>query len=128
MTPLGCFREYEELKAESNTPGIPEYYVIQNNTMFVWPPPDRDLESGFCAYHSYLPNDLTCSEANPNPPIPKAHDMVFVYFVLKQAFLRDRHAPGADAKFQEYSGLYDREKWKLLAAGDPAGMALRSYR
>lgn len=128
MTPLSSFQEFQELEAGSNTPGVPQYYVVQNNTLYVWPPRDRDLESGFCVYHSYLPDDLTCSDVNPNPPLSKAHDMVFVYFVLKQAFLRDRHAPGADVKFQEYSALYDREKQKLLAAGDPSGLALRSYR
>lgn len=128
MTPLGSFQEYLELRADSSAPGMPQYYVLQNNTLFVWPPPDRDSESGFCVYHSYLPDVLTCSAANPNPPVPKAHDMVFVYFVLKQAFLRDRHAPGADVKFQEYSAIYYREKQKLLAAGDPPGLALRSYR
>jgi hypothetical protein len=128
MTPLGSFQEYQELKADANTPGLPQYYVVQNNTLYVWPPPDRDLEAGFCIYHSYLPDSLTCSAVNPNPLIPKAHDLLFVYFVLKQAFLRDRHAPGADMKFQEYAALYDREKQKLLAAGDPPGLALRSYR
>jgi hypothetical protein len=128
MTPLGSFEEYLELKSDSNTPGTPQYYVLQNNTLFVCPPPDGDSESGFRLYHSYLPDDLTCSALNPDPPIPKAHDIVFVYFVLKQAFLRDRHAPGADTKFQEYTALYEREKQKLLAAGNPPGLALRSYR
>ncbi len=128
MIPLGSFQEYEELKTASNAPGLPEYYVVQNSTVFVWPPPDQNLQSGFCVYHSYLPDDLTCSAVNPNPPVPKAHDMMFVYFVLKHAFLRDRHAPGADIKFQEYSALYEREKQKLLAAGDAPGISLRSYR
>jgi hypothetical protein len=128
LTPLGSFEEYLELKADSNALGVPQYYILQNNTLIVWPPPNKDSESGFRVYHSYLPEDLTCSAVNPDPPIPKAHDLVFVYFVLKQAFLRDRHAPGADVKFQEYSALYDREKQKLLAAGDPPGLALRSYR
>jgi hypothetical protein len=93
MTPLPSFREYQELNTGSNSPGIPEYYVVQNNRLYVWPPPQSDLASGYCLYHSYLPADLTCSSGNPNPPIPKAHDMVFVYFTLQQAFLRDRHAP-----------------------------------
>jgi hypothetical protein len=96
--------------------------------MYVWPPPDVDLQSGYCLYHSYLPDELTCSSANPNPPLPKAHDMVFVYFTLKQAFLRDRHAPGADTKFNEYSRLYEQEKQNLLGEADPPGMSLRCYR
>jgi hypothetical protein len=128
MTSLGSFQEYEELSAEHNEAGIPEFYVIQNDTLYVWPVPNASLDSGYAVYHSYLPQDLTCSSVNPNPPIPKAHDMLFVYFTLKQAFLRDRHAPGADIKFQEYSQLYKREKQNLLGEGDPPEISLRSYR
>jgi hypothetical protein len=54
--------------------------------------------------------------------------MLFVYFVLKQAFLRDRHAPGAEIKFQEYSQLYEQAKQNLLGEKDPPKMALRPYR
>jgi hypothetical protein len=75
-----------------------------------------------------MPEELTCSSVNPNPSIPRAHDMIFVYFTLKQAFLRDRHAPGADVKFQEYLRLYEMEKQRLLGEGDPPLLALRSYR
>jgi hypothetical protein len=128
MTPLGSFQEYEELKVGCAGSGCPEYYVVQNDTLFVWPPPSADLESGFCVYHSYLPEELTCSDVNPNPPIPRAHDSLFVYYVLKEAFLRDRHAPGADGKFQEYSMLYEKEKQKLLGEGSQPNLAVRSYR
>ncbi len=79
-------------------------------------------------YHSYLPADLGCSLADANPPVPQAHDMVFAYFVLKQAFLRDRHAPGADGKFQEYSVLYDRAKRALLGQGEAPLLSLRPHR
>jgi hypothetical protein len=128
MKPLGSFQQYEELKIASNKAGTPEYYVVQNTGLYVWPAPAETLQSGFCVYHSYLPGDITCTSINPNPPIPKAHDTLFVYFVLKEAFLRDRHAPGADVKFQEYSALFEREKQKLLAEGEPRGLSLRSYR
>jgi hypothetical protein len=128
MKPLGSFQEYEELKVGSTGNGSPEYYVAQNGSFFVWPPPSADLESGFCVYHSYSPDELTCSDLNPNPPIPKAHDALFAYYVLREAFLRDRHAPGADAKFQEYSMLYEKEKQKLLGEGSQPNLAVRSYR
>ncbi len=128
MSSLGGFQEYEELSAQHDEAGIPEVYSVQNDTLYVWPVPNISLDSGYAVYHSYLPEDLTCSSVNPNPPIPKAHDMVFVYFTLKQAFLRDRHAPGADIKFQEYSQLYERGKQKLLGEGDPPEISLRSYR
>ena len=128
MSPLPSYREYQELKTDSNSAGTPECYLIQNNKMSVWPSPDEDLQSGFHVYHSYLPPDLTCSAENPNPSIPKAHDMIFVYFVLQQAFLRDRHAPGADVKFQEYMRLYQQEKQALLGEGETASMLIRPYR
>jgi len=128
MTALPGFQQYQELKTGSNATGVPECYVVQNDRMYVWPPPESDLQSGYCVYHSYLPGDLTCSASNPDPRIPKAHDMVFVYFTLKQAFLRDRHAPGAEIKSQEYTRLYEHAKQRLLGEGDPPGLALRSYR
>jgi hypothetical protein len=128
MTPLGSFEEYEELKTASSVPGRPEHYVVQNDSLYVWPSPSADLSSGFCVYHSYLPDDLTCSPDNPDPSLPRAHDMIFVYSVLKQAFLRDRHAPGADTKLQEYSQLYERAKRTLLGEADPPCLAVRPYR
>ena len=128
MTALGSFKQYEELRTGSQATANPEYYVVQNNTMYVWPIPGLDVNSGYCVYHSYQPSDLTCSSVNPSPPIPKAHDSIFVYHALKDAFLRDRHAPGADAKFREYSQLYEAEKQRLLGEADPPKLSLRSYR
>ncbi|HMK35310.1 MAG TPA: hypothetical protein VK463_09610 [Desulfomonilaceae bacterium] len=128
MTPLGSFSEFEELRTGANVSGQPECYVVQNDSLFVWPTASADLASGFCVYHSYLPDDLTCSDVNPNPPLPRAHDILFVYYVLREAFLRDRHAPGADVKFQEYSVLYEREKQKLLGEATQTNLKVRSYR
>lgn len=128
MVPLGSYQEYEEIRTGTACTGSPEYYVMQNSVLFVWPPASTDLQSGFCVYHSYVPTELTCADLNPDPAIPKAHDMVFAYYVLKEAFLRDRHAPGADAKFREYSILYESEKQKLVGEGTPSNLAVRSYR
>jgi hypothetical protein len=128
MAPVGSYKVFDELRTSAAVRGTPEYYTVQANTLLIWPPPSVTQQSGFCAYHSYLPNDLTCSETNPDPPLPRAHDMVFVYFVLKQAFLRDRHAPGAEMKFQQYSMLYEREKAKLLAEAEQPGLAIRPHR
>lgn len=128
MTHLGSFLQYEELKTGDPTTGQPIYYVVQNNDLYVWPEPNVSLTSGYCIYHSYLPANLTCSSSNPNPPLPRAHDMVFVYYALKQAFLRDRHAPGADVKYREYSELYLAAKKNLLGEGDPPRLSLQSYR
>lgn len=128
MVPVGSFKEFDEKRTSTEVRGKPEYYIVQANTLFIWPSPSVSQQSGFCAYYSYLPDDLTFSQANPDPPVPRAHDMVFVYFVLQQAFLRDRHAPGAENKFQQYSMLYEREKAKLLAEAEQPGLAIRPHR
>ncbi len=128
MTPLAGFQEYLEIRTASSGAGIPEYYAIQNDTLFVWPAPESDCPSGYAIYYSYVPPEITCGGVGCNPPVPKAHDMIFAYYVLKQAYLRDRHAPGADAKFREYSLLYERAKQALLGEADPPRLAVRSYR
>jgi hypothetical protein len=128
MKPLSSFTEYHSLTVDAGASGIPQYYVVQNNTMYVWPVPSAPTESGYRVYHSYAPEELTCDSGNPNPAIPEAHDMIFVYYVLQHAYLRDRHAPGAAGKVQEYAALYDREKRKLQAAGDPPTLSLRAGR
>ncbi|MEW6350459.1 MAG: hypothetical protein AB1646_15455 [Thermodesulfobacteriota bacterium] len=128
MVPLPSFSEFNSLRTADTTKGTPEYYVAQNGTLHVWPAPSSTVSSGYGVYHSYLPPELSCASGSNNPPVPPAHDMVFVYFTLMQAFLRDRHAPGADSKFAEYSRLHELEKAKLLAAADPQGLAIRAYR
>lgn len=128
MAVLGSFKEFLEVKTGGGSRGSPVYYSVQNCSLCVWPPPLTDMASGYCIYHSYLPAALTCTQDNPDPPVPRAHDSAFVYFVLRQAFLRDRHAPGADQKYQEYAQLYEREKQKLLGEGDPPQLSLRPSR
>ena len=128
MTPLRSLREFLEIRNGENSHAAPLYYTVQNGSLYVWPPPHSDISSGFCVYHSYLPAGLTCSPDNPNPPMPRAGDQVFVYFSLREAFLRDRHAPGADLKYQEYSQLYEREKQRLLGASEPPSLSLRPSR
>jgi len=49
-------------------------------------------------------------------------------YALRQAFLRDRNAPGADLKFQEYSRLYELEKRRLLGVTEPASAIIKPRR
>ena len=96
--------------------------------LYFWPQPAADLNPEFRVFHSYLPAELGCTESTCDPSIPKSRDMVFVYYVLKHAFLRDRHAPGADLKYQEYSLLYDAEKIRLLGRNLSIRLGLRACR
>ena len=128
LVPLNSLREFEQLRCSSAQSGAPESYVVQNDVLYFWPQPSADLNPGFRVFHSYLPGEIGCADSTCDPAIPKSLDIVFVYFVLKHAFLRDRHAPGADLKYQEYSLLYDAEKNKLLGRNAPARLGLRASR
>lgn len=128
MIPLSGYAEFDQMRNSARVTGRPEYYVVQNTTLFVWPPPDKYSDSGFWVYHSFMPAELTFSGVGSTLLVPKAHDQIFVYYVLKQAFLRDRHAPGADMKFQEYSALYDQQKRALLSQAEPPCLELRPQR
>jgi hypothetical protein len=128
LTRLGSYREFEEFRRARATSGTPERYMIQNDGLFFWPLPTEDLNPGFRVFHSYLPEEIDFLEGRCDPAIPKSRDMVFVYYVLKSAFLRDRHAPGADLKYQEYSILYDAEKIKLLGRNASPSLSLKAQR
>lgn len=125
---LTSLKQLMRLKTLLDTPGTPEYYLIQNNKLMIVPAPTQDLSHGFLVYHSYCPPQLACAGQNSNPDTPKSHDQLFVYFTLCQAFLKDRAAPGADVKFHEYTTLYQNLKNRLLATATPVNAGLRPLR
>jgi hypothetical protein len=125
LTALQSLDAYLELTSHGRKLGTPAYYLIQNNMMRLWPVPSIDADPGLHVYYSKLPPPLGCDESNCEPPAPQAHDSVFTLFALRQAFLRDRDAAGADLKFREYSQLYEIEKKRLLDGSEPAHARVR---
>ena len=125
MTNVSSIKRMIRLKMVFDSPGTPEYYLIQNNNLLITPAPSVSLSKGFLVHHSYCPSPLTCSDKNPNPDIPKSYDQLFVYFTLCQAFLKDRGAPGADTKFHEYTTLYQSLKNRLMATAAPVRASIR---
>lgn len=125
LTQLKSLNDFIELTSQSHNSGTPEYYFIQNNMMRLWPVPTTSVGPGLRVYYSRLPEALGCAENNCDPPVPRAHDTLFTLFALKQAFLRDRNAAGADVKFGEYSQLYEIEKKRLLDGREPMSASLR---
>ncbi|MGC8604892.1 MAG: hypothetical protein ACP5VS_14580, partial [Desulfomonilaceae bacterium] len=123
LSEIKSLAAYVELVSPGLRLDTPERYFIQNNLMRLWPVPDTD--TGVCVYYSRLPPPLGCAEDNCDPPLPEANDTLFTMFTLRQAFLRDRNAAGADLKFREYSQLYEIEKKRLLDAREPARISLR---
>ncbi len=125
LTALQSLDAYLELTSHGRKLGTPACYLIQNNMMRLWPVPSIDADPGLHVYYSKLPPPLGCDESNCEPPAPQAHDSVFTLFALRQAFLRDRDAAGADLKFREYSQLYEIEKKRLLDGSEPAHARVR---
>jgi hypothetical protein len=128
MTRFSSFGAFMEAEARNASPGTPTHYFERNGVLHIWPRPAEDAASGLEIRHSYLPPELSCRPGECDPPVPRGHDAVFTYFALRQAFLRDRHAAGADAKVREYTQMYEAEKLKLLGEGAPTAATLRGYR
>jgi len=127
LEPVGSFRRFLDLPPAAQHGGAPRFYCVQNNTLHIWPA-SPDGGCVLLVYHSYLPGELACANDPPDPPVPRGHDAVFAYFVLREAFLRDRHAPDANMKVQQYGGLYEEAKDALLGEGDPPALRLRPAR
>lgn len=128
MECVGGFREFMSLRATMPQVGRPQFYTVQGATLHVWPPPSSDAHPGFIVFHSYLPPTVHCTAEPYDPPVPRAYDAMLVHFVLKEAFLRDRHSPEANIKFQQYAGLYQDNKQRILGEAAPPTLSLRPAR
>jgi len=128
MECVGSFREFTSLRCTIPGAGRPQFYTVQGNTLYVWPPPSEDAEAGFIVFHSYLPPEIHCTAQAVEPPVPPAYDPMLARYALKEAFLRDRSSPEADAKFQQYSAMYEEDKQRLLGEIAPPTVSLRPSR
>jgi hypothetical protein len=129
MTRLETFDALIEISRQCPKTGVPEYYLARDNLIRIVPGPSLNLEHGFYVHYSRIPRPLGLSLGDrAEPPVPRSYDSLFTLFVLRQAFLRDRNAPGADLKFREYSQLYEIEKRRLLESAQPASVKLRTLR
>jgi hypothetical protein len=129
MTRLETFDELREITLQCPNTGVPEYYLARDNLIRIVPGASLNSEHGFYVHYSRIPKPLGLSPGDrAEPPVPRSFDSIFTLFVLRQAFLRDRNAPGADLKFREYSQLYEIEKKRLLESAQPASAKLRTLR
>jgi hypothetical protein len=97
---------------------VPYWYFAESNKLYLWPTPTSGITSGLAVEYSYLPTDLGCTSGY-TPDLPQAYDMVFTNYALAQAFKRDRHAPGADQKYEVYSQLYQQSLQDLVTQAGP---------
>jgi hypothetical protein len=129
MTRLETPDELREASRQCLKAGIPQYYLVRDNLVRIFPGPLTNAEHGYYIHYSRIPPPLGLNPgANMEPPLPRAFDSIFTLFVLRQAFLRDRNAPGADLKFREYSQLYEIEKKRLLESSQPSSARLSALR
>ena len=129
MNRLETFDELRDISLQCPKTGVPEYYLARDNLVRIVPGASLNSEHGFYVHYSRIPPALGLSPGdNTEPPVPRSYDSIFTLFVLRQAFLRDRNAPGAELKFREYSQLYEIEKKRLLESAQPASVKLRTLR
>ncbi len=122
------FREFTSLRSPRLGLNRPQYYTVQGNMLYVYPPPSSDADPGFIVFHSYLPPEIQCVGELSQPPVPPAYDAMLGRYVLKEAFLRDRSSPDANIMFQHYSNMYEQDKQRLLGQATPSSLSLRPTR
>lgn len=113
LTRVYRFGEFMELRAAEPIAEQPRYYLVESNTLYLSPLPTSGAASGLRVEYAYLPGQLGC-ESGYTPPLPRAYDTLYVNYCLAQAFKRDRHAPGADVKYQSYYELFRAELADLV--------------
>ena len=125
LTPFGSNDEYWNYMISGDTPsGDPTQVLIQGSNMFLAPVPDADVVSGVRVYHTYLPDDISCSSVSL--PVPKAFRNVYTEFVLFRAYERDSQADEYKAKkAQQHLGAFDKLTGDLVSAGQPMIMTTR---
>lgn len=129
MIRIETLDEFIEMSRRLPKTGVPQYYLVRNNRMKILPAPCVNSDRGYYVDYASIPPTPSPETAGDDyPPSPRAFDSVFTLFVLKQAFLRDRNAPGADLKFREYSHLYETDKKRLLEISQPSSSRLRASR
>jgi len=127
LTPITSWQAYRNILAASSTQTRPYGYYLQGATMYLAPVPTQSLSNGITIHHSYIPSDLGCT-SNTTPATPSAHDIVYVYFCLMNAYARDRHSPLAQQQVAYYQQMFQRELAVLLATRYQPGDRLRSNR
>jgi hypothetical protein len=107
--------DYDEAAMEqSDYDGQVMIAFIDSNTLFLWPAPTSSATGAIEIYHSEYRGDLGCS-SDYTPSIPKSHDMLFVYFCLQEAFLKDATNVKATSLTSYYAQKYEQELEKLFA-------------
>lgn len=116
LTRVNGFGEFMEIRAAEPTAELPRYYLVESDTLHLTPVPVSGAGSGLWLEYSYLPQNLGC-ESGYTPRLPRAYDSLYVNYCLAQAFKRDRHAPGAEEKYQSYSDQFRNEVRELVRTG-----------
>jgi hypothetical protein len=111
-----------------NSGGAPSGWFVDGTNLVIWPYCSGNITSGLAVYHSYLPSDLGCTSGT-TPPVPKAHDSIFIEWCLAQAWLRDSRAETTGEKTQYWYELhlnrYMRAKGDLLGALESKTIEIR---
>ncbi len=102
-------------------------YYLEGNVLYPIPVPSQNKTAALTVFYIYFPNDLGCL-TNYTPLTPAAHDDVYVYYALWEAYARDRHAPMAADMLRMYRVDYERALSRLMAQTSIPGLKMRSYR
>jgi len=127
LAPVASLQSKIDLIAASSSSSRAYGYHLEGTTLYLIPVPTASYSAGITVYYSYIPSDLSCTSSY-TPSTPAAHDAMYRYFILMEAYARDRHSPMAQQQLMYYQQLFSKELDRLLGTKYHPGDRLRSYR
>lgn len=95
---------YQDSKLESN---IPFYYFIGQDTIGLYPTPDKDVPEGLALFYFRSPSQLTENDLDAVPDLDKDFHMLLVYGALVQIAEAFNDAPMVNNFASRYNGIIE---------------------
>ena len=107
------FNEYNESIGDDTRTGPPQYYMVWNNKLKLYPVPDSTEEGSLTIYYQKQPDDV--STLSDSLTVPFTYHNSVVDYVLAQAHELDENYDAADRKKAQFAEttmkLNDSNKW-----------------
>lgn len=128
LTPITTEARYQSLLANRPTGGVLGAYYIKTGTIYWFPVPEDDCNEGVEIFGVWRPPNLTGLPGGDAPYSDAAFDDAYVFYCVAQAWLKDHTAEGYFQNYQNFMGLWEAERYKILGNSQSPAPRIKPYR